>query len=96
MFNAVGKPYIEGAFMTKHNGTYYLQYACPGTQYNTYADGVYTSKSPLGPFTLQASNPFSSKPGGFIDRRRPRQHHCRQIRQLLARVHDAHFGQPRL
>ena len=66
MFNAVGKPYIEGAFMTKHNGTYYLQYACPGTQYNTYADGVYTSKSPLGPFTLQASNPFSSKPGGFM------------------------------
>lgn len=66
MFNAVGKPYIEGAFMTKHNGTYYLQYACPGTQYNTYADGVYTSKSPLGPFTLQASNPFSAKPGGFM------------------------------
>lgn len=66
MFNAIGKPYIEGAFMTKHNGTYYLQYACPGTQYNTYADGVYTSKSPLGPFTLQASNPFSSKPGGFM------------------------------
>ena len=66
MFNAVGKPYIEGAFMTKHNGTYYLQYACPGTQYNTYADGVYTAKSPLGPFTLQASNPFSSKPGGFM------------------------------
>ena len=66
MFNAVGKPYIEGAFMTKHDGTYYLQYACPGTQYNTYADGVYTSKSPLGPFTLQASNPFSAKPGGFM------------------------------
>ena len=66
MFHAVGKPYIEGAFMTKHDGTYYLQYACPGTQYNTYADGVYTSKSPLGPFTLQASNPFSSKPGGFM------------------------------
>ena len=66
MFNSIGKPYIEGAFMTKHNGTYYLQYACPGTQFNTYADGVYTSKSPLGPFTLQASNPFSSKPGGFM------------------------------
>ena len=66
MFKAIDKPYIEGAFMTKHDGTYYLQYACPGTQYNTYADGVYTSKSPLGPFTLQASNPFSSKPGGFM------------------------------
>ena len=66
MFNAVGKPYIEGAFMTKHDGLYYLQYACPGTQYNTYADGVYTSTSPLGPFVRQASNPFSAKPGGFI------------------------------
>lgn len=66
MFNAIGKPYIEGAFMTKHNGTYYLQYACPGTQFNTYADGVYTSENPLGPFTLQKSNPFSSKPGGFM------------------------------
>lgn len=66
MFKAIDKPYIEGAFMTKHDGTYYLQYACPGTQYNTYADGVYTSTSPLGPFTLQASNPFSSKPGGFM------------------------------
>ena len=66
MFNAIGKPYIEGAFMTKHDGLYYLQYACPGTQYNTYADGVYTSRSPLGPFVRQASNPFSAKPGGFI------------------------------
>lgn len=66
MFNAIGKPYIEGAFMTKHNGTYYLQYACPGTQFNTYADGVYTSDKPLGPFVLQSSNPFSAKPGGFM------------------------------
>lgn len=66
MFLAIGKPYIEGAFMTKHNGKYYLQYACPGTQYNTYADGVYVGSSPLGPFTLQKSNPYSSKPGGFI------------------------------
>ena len=66
MFLSVGKPYIEGAFMTKHDGKYYLQYACPGTQYNTYADGVYVGESPLGPFTLQNSNPYSSKPGGFI------------------------------
>lgn len=59
-------PFIEGAFMNKHNGRYYLQYACPGTQYNTYADGVYVSDKPLGPFKLQSHNPFSSKPGGFI------------------------------
>ena len=32
---------------------------------NPYIDAV-TAKSPLGPFTLQASNPFSSKPGGFM------------------------------
>lgn len=66
MFLSIGKPYIEGAYMTKHGGKYYLQYACPGTQYNTYADGVYVGDSPLGPFVLQRSNPFSSKPGGFI------------------------------
>ena len=65
MFDSVGKPYIEGAFMTRHDGRYYLQYACPGTEYNTYADGVYVSDSPLGPFELQKSNPFSAKPGGF-------------------------------
>lgn len=61
-----GKPYIEGAFVTKHGGLYYLQYACPGTEFNTYSDGVYVAKSPLGPYTLQESNPFSSNPGGFM------------------------------
>lgn len=66
MFLSMGKPYIEGAFMTKYKGKYYLQYACPGTQYNTYADGVYVADHPLGPFRLQESNPYSSKPGGFI------------------------------
>lgn len=66
MFLSIGKPYIEGAFMTKRDGRYYLQYACPGTQFNTYSDGVYVSEHPLGPFALQASNPFSSNPGGFM------------------------------
>ncbi|MDD6681767.1 MAG: family 43 glycosylhydrolase, partial [Clostridiales bacterium] len=60
------KPYIEGAWMDKQNGKYYLQYACPGTQYNTYSDGVYESDSPLGPFTLSDNNPYSYKPGGFL------------------------------
>ena len=59
-------PYIEGAWMDKYEGKYYLQYACPGAQYNVYADGVYIGDSPLGPFTLAANNPFSYKPGGFI------------------------------
>ena len=60
------RPYIEGAWMDKHCGKYYLQYACPGTQYNTYSDGVYVSDSPLGPFTLAGNNPYSYKPGGFL------------------------------
>ena len=59
-------PFIEGAWMTKHNDTYYLQYAGPGTQWKTYADGVYTSQSPMGPFEYAPYNPISYKPGGFM------------------------------
>jgi len=58
--------WMEGAWMTKHAGTYYLQYAAPGTEFKCYADGVYTSKNPLGPFKYQPYSPFSHKPGGFI------------------------------
>ena len=60
------RPFIEGAWMTKHDGTYYLQYAIPGTEYNIYGDGVYISKSPLGPFIPAKNNPYSYKPDGFI------------------------------
>ena len=60
------KPYIEGAWMDKHDGKYYFQYAAPGTQYNTYSDGVYVGESPLGPFRLAENNPYSYKPGGFL------------------------------
>ena len=61
-----GGPFIEGPWMTKNNNTYYLQYAAPGTEYNVYSDGVYTSKNPMGPFSYAKHNPVSSKPGGFI------------------------------
>lgn len=66
MYLSDENPYIEGAWMDKHKGKYYLQYSCPGTQYNVYADGVYVSESPLGPFSLAKNNPYSYKPGGFI------------------------------
>jgi xylan 1,4-beta-xylosidase len=59
-------PWIEGSWMTKSGGKYYLQYAAPGTEYKSYCDGVYVSDKPLGPFKLAENNPFSSKPGGFI------------------------------
>ena len=59
-------PYTEGAWMTKHNGKYYYQYAAPGTEFNVYADGVLVGDSPLGPFQFADYNPVSYKPGGFI------------------------------
>ena len=59
--------YIEGPWLTKHNGRYYMQYAAPGTQFNVYADGVYVADHPMGPYTYQKHNPISYKPGGYIN-----------------------------
>lgn len=59
-------PYLEGPWMTKYNDIYYLQYGAPGTEFNVYADGVYTSKNPLGPFEYAPYSPISYKPGGFV------------------------------
>ena len=64
MDNTFLDPFIEGAWMTKHNGKYYLQYGAPGTEFSGYADGVVVGDNPLGPFTAQ-SDPLSYKPGGF-------------------------------
>jgi len=58
-------PFIEGAWMDKHNGKYYLQYGAPGTEFSGYGDGVYVGDHPLGPFEYQQHNPFAYKPGGF-------------------------------
>jgi xylan 1,4-beta-xylosidase len=59
--------WIEGPWMTKHNGTYYLQYAAPGTDWKTYAVGVYTSKNPLGPYTYYEGSPILLHQGGLIN-----------------------------
>lgn len=59
--------YIEGPWLTKHNGKYYMQYAAPGTEFNVYADGVYIADHPLGPYTYAPNNPVSYKPGGFMN-----------------------------
>lgn len=65
MDNTFLKPFMEGAWMTKHNGRYYLQWGGPGTEFSHYADGVAVSDSPLGHFK-HVSLPFSMKAGGFI------------------------------
>jgi hypothetical protein len=59
--------YMEGAWLTKYNNKYYMQYAAPGTEFNVYADGVYIADSPLGPYRYAPNNPVSYKPGGFMN-----------------------------
>jgi xylan 1,4-beta-xylosidase len=58
--------WTEGAWLTKHAGIYYLEYSAPGTQFKSYADGIYTATNPMGPFTYAPYSPFSQKPTGFI------------------------------
>ena len=65
--NTFLNPFIEGSWMNKYHGKYYLQYGAPGTEFSGYGDGVYTADHPLGPFTYQSHNPFSYKPGGFAN-----------------------------
>lgn len=60
------RPYIEGAWMTAHGGKYYLQYAAPGTEWKSYADGVFVGDAPTGPFRYMENSPVSYKPTGFI------------------------------
>jgi xylan 1,4-beta-xylosidase len=60
------RPWLEGSWMTKHDGKYYLQFSVPATQDRGYCDGVAVADSPMGPFTEAAYNPVSFKPTGFI------------------------------
>jgi hypothetical protein len=61
-----GGTWVEGPWMTKIGNTYYLQYANPGATLKCYNDALYTSTSPLGPFTIAKNNPFSYRPEGFV------------------------------
>lgn len=63
--NVFLQPFVEGAWVTKHNGKYFMQYGAPGTEFSGYADGVYVSSNPLEGYEYQSHNPFSYKPGGF-------------------------------
>ncbi|WP_239063510.1 family 43 glycosylhydrolase [Bacteroides sp. 51] len=59
--------WLEGVWVSKYNGKYYLQYAVPGTEFKSYNNGVYISDDPMGPFSLAKHNPFSYKPEGFAN-----------------------------
>ena len=58
--------WIEGPWLQKVAGTYYLQYSASGTQWKTYAEGYYISKSPLGPFTYAPNNPLLRRTEGIV------------------------------
>ncbi len=57
---------IEGPWMFKRNGTYYLIYSGPATEFSTYANGAYRSKSPLSGFEYMKTSPFTKKTSGVV------------------------------
>lgn len=61
-----GDTYLEGAWMNKVGGKYYLTYAVPGTEYAAYCDGCAVSDSPMGPFTACENSPVAYKATGFM------------------------------
>jgi len=58
--------WIEGPWIIKRNGIYYLEYSASGTQWKTYAEGYYTATSPLGPYTYAPNNPLLRKTEGLV------------------------------
>ncbi|MBE6616865.1 MAG: hypothetical protein E7627_02800 [Ruminococcaceae bacterium] len=58
--------WLEGAWVHKHNGKYYLTYAVPGTEYWTYCDGCCVADDPMGPFTFCDNSPVAFKSTGFV------------------------------
>jgi hypothetical protein len=58
--------WIEGPWLQKRKGTYYLEYSASGTQWKTYAEGYYTAKSPLGPFAYAPNNPLLRRVEGLV------------------------------
>ena len=58
-------PWIEGPWITKHNGKYYLLYSAIGLEFLSYSHGLYVSDSPMGPFEYSPHNPHTFKTTGF-------------------------------
>ncbi len=60
-------PWIEGPWITKYNGKYYLQYAANGLEFLSYGHGIYVSDSPTGPFEYSQHNPLTFKTTGYVN-----------------------------
>ena len=61
-----GLTFLEGPWMNKINGKYYLTFAVPGTEYAGYCDGCAVADSPMGPFTYCENSPVVYKATGFM------------------------------
>ncbi len=59
-------PHLEGPWMFKAGGKYYLTYAVPGTEYSAYCDGCAVSDRPMGPYRYCESSPAVYKATGFM------------------------------
>jgi hypothetical protein len=62
-----GAPTLEGNWMTKRNGRYYLQDSNPDTGCPWYSDSVWEADNIKGPYKLADYSPASMKVGGFIN-----------------------------
>lgn len=60
------RTFMEGPWMFKHGGRYFLTYAAGGTQYRSYAMGTYVGDGPLGPFHYQKRNPILRDTTGLV------------------------------
>ena len=58
--------WLEGSWMVKRNGKYYLTYSAAGTGNRTYAMGCDVGDKPLGPFVHQKNNPIMRHLHGLI------------------------------
>ena len=59
-------PHLEGPWMLKSGGKYYLTYAVPGTEYAAYCDGCAVADAPMGPYRYAESSPAVYKATGFM------------------------------
>ncbi|MDO5035553.1 MAG: glycoside hydrolase family 43 protein [Porphyromonas sp.] len=57
---------VEGPFIIKHKGLYYMTYSANSYESPDYAVGYATASSPMGPWTKSEANPILHKPGELV------------------------------
>ena len=81
---------VEGPFMLKHEGKYYLTYTANHYESHDYAVGYAVSETPRGPFRKTADNPILRRPGEYVGTGHHAFFHDREGRLRI--VFHAHFS----